>query len=75
MPNGKKLSNKRLRDTQRLVHLAGALVLIAFVYVPGADTSLFTALMRFVVVPGLILTGLAMWQLPRLRARMRKTRV
>ena len=66
-----KTSNKRVRDVQRFVHLMGGLLLVAYIYTPLGDQHAFEALVRFVVVPGLVGTGMAMWQLPRLRKRLR----
>lgn len=66
-----KTSNKRMRDVQRFVHLAGGLLLVAYIYTPLGDLHAFEALVRFIVVPALVATGMAMWQLPRLRKRLR----
>ncbi len=71
-----KVSNKRLRDTQRIVHLVGGLMLGVYIYIPlvGGSTAHFvTSLMQFVVFPAVVATGMLMWQLPRLR-RLLKAR-
>jgi thiosulfate reductase cytochrome b subunit len=57
------------RKAQRRVHLAGALLLIAYLYAP-LEAQLQDAV-RFVGLPALVLTGIAMWQAPRIR-RLRK---
>lgn len=58
------------RKAQRVVHLAAALVLFAYLYAPlGAQLQ---DVVRFVVFPLLLVTGIAMWQAPRIR-RLRKT--
>jgi thiosulfate reductase cytochrome b subunit len=57
------------RKSQRVVHLAAALLLIAYVYAP-VEAQLQDAL-RFVGLPALVVTGIAMWQAPRIR-RLRK---
>jgi thiosulfate reductase cytochrome b subunit len=57
------------RKAQRRVHLAAALVLTAYLYAP-LETQLQDAV-RFLVLPALVLTGIAMWQAPRIR-RLRK---
>ena len=62
------------RQAQRAVHLAAALVLVAYVYVP-VGTGLHDTV-RFIVLPLLVLTGVAMWQgarIRRLRASKRST--
>lgn len=69
-----KVSNKRLRDTQRVVHLVAGLMLGVYIYIPlvGGSTAHFvTSLMQFVVFPTIVATGMLMWQLPRLRKRLR----
>jgi thiosulfate reductase cytochrome b subunit len=58
------------RRAQRAVHLAAALMLIAYLYAP-LDAQLENAV-RFLVLPLLVVTGIAMWQAPRIR-RLRKS--
>ena len=58
------------RRAQRAVHLVAALVLIAYLYAP-LDAQLENAA-RFLVLPVLVVTGIAMWQAPRIR-RLRKS--
>jgi hypothetical protein len=68
--SGSKVSNKRFRDTQRVVHLTGGLMLGVYVYIPllGDPAPQFVAaLVQFEVFPALVATGVLMWQLPRLR--------
>jgi thiosulfate reductase cytochrome b subunit len=57
------------RKAQRRVHLAAALLLIAYLYAP-LETQLQDAV-RFLALPALVVTGIAMWQAPRIR-RLRK---
>jgi thiosulfate reductase cytochrome b subunit len=57
------------RKAQRRVHLAAALLRITYLYAPLA-TQLQDAV-RFLVLPALVVTGIAMWQAPRIR-RLRK---
>jgi len=57
------------RKAQRAVHLAAALMLVAYVYAPvGAHLQ---DGVRFVGLPLLALTGVAMWQAARIR-RLRR---
>jgi len=55
---------------QRAAHLLAALVLAAYLYVPGGEGLQNTV--RFIVLPVLALTGVAMWQAARIQ-RMRRT--
>lgn len=67
-----RISGKRMRDTQRIVHLVGGLLLLIHVYAPWGNSSSLTLVIQGMVVPTLVATGLAMWQLPRLRARLKR---
>jgi hypothetical protein len=62
-----KISNKTLRDAQRVAHLLGALVVVAAMYTPLRDVPTIGWLVEIIAIPVLVGTGLAMWQLPRLR--------
>jgi len=64
------MSAAQQRKVQRAAHLVAGLILIAYVYGPNAGH--FHDAVRFVVLPLLVLTGIAMWQAPRIR-RIRKS--
>lgn len=52
------ISNERMRDIQRFVHLVGGLLLVANIYGPlFSDLPAFEALVRFVAVPAVVATG------------------
>ena len=57
------------RKLQRAIHLATGVALIAYIYGPHA-AHLHDAI-RLLLLPLLVLTGIAMWQAPRIR-RLRK---
>jgi hypothetical protein len=65
---------KRTRTAQRGVHLITGLVLVVCVYVVPAMDSLSATVIRWLVLPVLVATGLAMWQWPRLRRLVRGQR-
>ena len=70
-----KVSNKRQRDMQRAAHIAGGVMLGAYVYVPlvgGPVPQFAAAAMQFVIFPAVVATGVLMWQLPRLRRLLKK---
>ncbi len=71
---GLRVSNKRLRDLQRAVHLVGGLLVATFVYTPLRDLALFSLLVQVVVVPVIVATGMTMWQWPRLRKLLTRGR-
>jgi thiosulfate reductase cytochrome b subunit len=60
------------RKVQRVVHLAGAAILLAYVYAP-LEAQL-QDVVRFVVFPALVVTGIAMWQAPRIRRTLKGIR-
>lgn len=59
------------RKALRAVHLITGLALVAYVYLPAPAE--LREVVRFLILPVLVLTGVAMWQAPHLR-RLRKTR-
>jgi hypothetical protein len=65
--SARHVSNKQMRDLQRITHLVAALVLILYVYLPLGSVPLLTTVVRFGVLPLLAATGMLMWQWTRLR--------
>ena len=63
---------KRVRDTQRLIHLATAAVLVGYVYLTPAPGSPYAALVQWVVLPVLALSGVALWKWAKLRRLWRR---
>lgn len=60
-------SNKRLRDIERIIHIAGGVLLLIFLYNPWDNAVWFTLVLQVVVFPIIVGSGFAMWQLPRAR--------
>ena len=72
-----KVSNKRLRGTQRTIHLLGGLMLGIYIYIPlmdGPVPQFAETLMQLAIFPAIAVTGMLMWQLPRLRRLLKRTR-
>lgn len=63
---------KRVRDRQRLAHLVGGLLLVAYVYVPAGPV--LEAAVRWFVLPVLVGSGVVMWQWAKIRRWMRKVK-
>jgi len=59
------------RKAQRVAHLVAAVVLFAYLYAPVEPLQ---DVVRFVVVPLLTATGIAMWQAPRIRRALKARR-
>ena len=68
------ISNKRLRDLQRVIHLVGAAILGVYIYSPWGNDPTFAFLTKFVVIPVLIISGGILWQMPRITKRLRRRR-
>ncbi|MEE8599544.1 hypothetical protein [Euzebya tangerina] len=66
------MSVRRLRAVLRALHLVPAVALVLYVYTPLADVESFRTVVQIVSVPLLGLTGLALWQAPRILARRRR---
>jgi hypothetical protein len=60
------MSNYKLRAILRLVHIVGGVTIIALIYSPWELQPLLFTTARFVVIPILGVTGVAMWQQARL---------
>ena len=56
-----------LRSRVRLAHVGIAAFTAGVVYSPSFDATTVRDLLRFAVLPGLALTGAALWALPTLR--------
>jgi hypothetical protein len=65
------MSPGRTRRAQRAAHLIAALVIVAYVYGPLGDTSAGQLLVKVIVVPVLAVSGVAMWQMGRIRRALR----
>lgn len=61
------ISNKRLRELERIAHIVGGLLLLLYVYGPFGDLTWFTLAVRAIVFPMVVGSGFAMWQFPRVR--------
>jgi hypothetical protein len=67
---GRRLTPRRVRVLERLMHLVTGLALVTYVYATPGPGSSFTVGIRW-LVPIVISSGLAMWQGPRVRRYMR----
>jgi hypothetical protein len=56
------MSNKNLRNSIRIIHLIAAATLGIYFYSPIAGNETLRVIIQFVTLPGIVLTGLALWQ-------------
>lgn len=66
------MSNRQLRMIIRWVHIIGGSLTATFIYAPWGQEALFVGLMRWGVIPLLILSGLVLWQQGRLTKRLQR---
>ncbi|MEQ8675498.1 MAG: hypothetical protein RLP44_32715 [Aggregatilineales bacterium] len=65
------MNNRQLRNTMRVLHLVEAIVLGVFIYGPWGDGSVLEVLIQLVLFPALGISGLIMWQQPRISKFLR----
>lgn len=65
-------TSRRTRDLQRVVHLATGVALLAYVYAGPPPSSGLAVAVRSFLLPVLVLSGIAMWQWPKLRRRLKR---
>ncbi len=66
------MSNKRLRQTVRYLHIAVGIMLILFVYSPLSDVSWYVLTVQVLAIPLVSLSGIALWQQPKLSLRLKR---
>ncbi|HEX8599674.1 MAG TPA: hypothetical protein VF952_14315 [Chloroflexia bacterium] len=67
-----KISNHRIRTIQRVMHLFAAAYLVFYLYGPLGQEPIVANITKFLVIPMLVITGMVMWQLPKLSKALRK---
>jgi hypothetical protein len=65
---------KPLRDRQRAAHLITGALLIVYVYLPASASLAVQPVIRWLVLPLLVIDGILMWQWPRIRRMVRQWR-
>ena len=61
------MSDATRRSILRWVHIIFGLPILGFIYGPPEEVQQYAPYFRFIFVPVLVLSGLLMWQGPRLR--------
>ena len=56
------MSNKMLRNVIRIIHLTAAVTLGLYFYSPIAGNETLRLFIQFITLPGILLTGIALWQ-------------
>jgi membrane-anchored protein YejM (alkaline phosphatase superfamily) len=66
---------RKVREVHRAIHLVASVMLLAYLYTPLGDNTVFSVMLRVMVVPVVALSGVLMWQWPRLRRMKRQRRI
>lgn len=64
--------NRQFRKFVRVMHITVGVSLILLVYSPLGESSAFVAFNQFVAIPLVSLSGLALWQQPKLTTWLRR---
>jgi hypothetical protein len=64
-------TGKQVRTQQRAAHLVTGVIVLVAVYAGPLLGPVFAAAVQWVVFPVLVVTGVAMWQWPRIRRMLR----
>ena len=62
---------QQVKRIERAIHLVGAALLMAFVYSSLIRDDTWITLIRFAVVPVLSVSGIVIWQAPRIVRALR----
>ena len=68
------MSNKRLRRANRWLHLFVGIMLIVYIYSPLGEVSWYALAVQALAIPLVVLSGVALWQQPRLSAWLKRRR-
>jgi hypothetical protein len=68
-----RFSNAKLRIWLRTFHLAGMIPLGLVIYTALDQTSTLLNVVQVAVFPSFVLTGLIMWQMPRLTKWLKRS--
>lgn len=61
------MTNKQLRTYIRYVHLLEGILIAIYIYSPTAQQSpIYSGMVQLVIVPFIVISGLALWQQPRI---------
>ena len=56
-----RLTNRTIRTVGRYVHLTGGTWMIVHIYAPSSVIAPIAPITEFIVIPLVVVTGLAMW--------------
>lgn len=61
------MTNRQIRTYLRYAHLIEGILIAIYIYSPAAQQNpIYSGLIQFVVLPFIVISGLALWQQPRI---------
>lgn len=66
-----RLARRHVRSSQRAAHLLAGVALLAYMYAAPLLGSGFDRVVRFGVIPMVVISGVALWKWPRIRTLIR----
>lgn len=67
------MSNKQIRNIVRIAHIVQGVFIALLVYSPLRTDATYLAIMQFVILPSIIISGVFLWQQPRILKLFRRT--
>lgn len=68
------MSNKRTRNVVRIAHLVQGAAIGIYFYSPLYGDPTYALLMQAVILPSIVLTGVFLWQQPRIMKWLNRSR-
>ncbi|MCU0480625.1 MAG: hypothetical protein MUE54_05360 [Anaerolineae bacterium] len=68
------MSNKQIRQAVRILHIIGGSMITAYIYSYALSSSdIYRLVMQIIVTPALIISGIVLWQQPRILKLFKKS--
>ena len=67
-----RIPPRKVRAVQRSFHFVASAILLVYLYTPLGANAVYSFMVRAMVVPMLAVTGILMWQMPRIRKVLKK---
>lgn len=66
------MSNKQFRQIVRAGHIIEGVLIALYIYSPLGSNTTYDALIKFVILPLIVISGMALWQQPKIMKFMRQ---
>lgn len=65
------MSNKQIRQLVRVLHILGGIAIGVYIYSPWGPGTWLEPVVKFGILPALVISGIVLWQQPRLLKAVR----